>query len=139
MEIKSVKFDWKLRLVGYALVGVIIASAVIFKDTFRSRPVEAQTTAGQSLLDEVLQRGQVRVATTTGSPPFAFIDAKGNLVGFDIDVARLLAKSLFNDPNKVNFVRTSFDGRWTTVNSGQADFGIMITTIQPARALHVAF
>lgn len=133
------KFDWRLRLVGYALVALLVVSAAFLKDTLSTRPAQAQTTNGESLLNTVLQRGRVLVATTTGSPPFAFIDAHGNLVGFDIDVARLIAKSLFNDPTKVDFVRTSFDGRWTTVNTGRADFGIMITTIQPARALHVAF
>lgn len=133
------KFDWRSKLVGYALVALIVVSAASFKVIFGTRPAQAQAANGESLLNTVLQRGTVRVATTTGSPPFAFTDKNGNLEGFDIDVAHLLAKSLFNDPSKVEFVRTSFDGRWETVNSGRADFGIMITTIQPARALHVAF
>ena len=95
--------------------------------------------AAESVLDEVLSRGKVRAAVTTGSPPFAFIDEKGELVGFDIDVARLIAKSLHGDPNAIEFVRTSFDARWATVNTGRADFGIMITTIYPERTLKVAF
>ena len=37
-------------------------------------------------------------------PPFAFKDDKGELVGFDIDVARLAANALFRDPNKLEFV-----------------------------------
>lgn len=95
--------------------------------------------AQESVLDQVLSRGKVRVAVTTGSPPFAFIDQKGEVVGFDIDIARLIAKSMFNDPNAIELVRTSFDARWATVNTGRADFGIMITTIYPERALRVAF
>lgn len=87
----------------------------------------------QSVADEVMQRGSIRVATVTGSPPFAFVDKNGNLEGFDIDIAHLIAKSLFEDENKVEFVRTSFDGRWETISSGRADFGIMGTTIYPAR------
>ena len=98
----------------------------------------AQASA-QSILNEVQQRGTLRVATVTGSPPFAFTDKNGNLEGFDIDIAHLIAKSLFNDENKIEFVRTSFDGRWETVNSGRADFGIMGTTIYPARLLQANF
>jgi len=93
----------------------------------------------QSVLNDVLQRGTVRVATVTGSPPFAFTDKDGNLEGFDIDIAKLVAKALFDDDTKIEFVRTSFDGRWETVSSGRADFGIMGTTIYPPRLKLAAF
>jgi polar amino acid transport system substrate-binding protein len=93
----------------------------------------------QSLLGDVQQRGTLRVATVTGSPPFAFADKDGNLEGFDIDIARLIAKNLLGDENKIEFVRTSFDGRWETVSSGRADFGIMGTTIYPPRLLQADF
>jgi polar amino acid transport system substrate-binding protein len=95
--------------------------------------------SAQSILNEVQSRGVVRVATVTGSPPFAFTDKNGNLEGFDIDIARLIAKALFDDDKKIQFVRTSFDGRWETVNSGRADFGIMGTTIYPPRLKLAAF
>ena len=49
----------------------------------------------KSKLDEVLQRGKVIVGVTSEAPPFGFVDEKGELVGFDIDIARLLAKYLF--------------------------------------------
>lgn len=114
-------------LVVCSLLGFVCTCATI-----------AQANA-QSILNEVQQRGTVRVATVTGSPPFAFTDNNGNLEGFDIDIAKLIAKSLFNDENKIEFVRTSFDGRWETVNSGRADFGIMGTTIYPARLLQANF
>lgn len=101
--------------------------------------VQPRAASAQSLLNEVQQRGTVRVATTTGSPPFAFVDKDGNLAGFDIDIAKLIAKALFNDESKIEFVRTTFDGRFETVNTGRADFGIMVTTIYPARLLQAAF
>ncbi len=94
---------------------------------------------GHSILKAVLARGKVRVAVTSASPPFEFIGQDGHLEGFEIGIARLIAKSLFNNPNAIEFVRTSFPARWTTVNSGRADFGIMTTTIYPARILKVAF
>ena len=49
----------------------------------------------KSKLDEVLQRGKVIVGVTSEAPPFGFIDEKGALVGFDIDIAKLIAKYLF--------------------------------------------
>lgn len=64
----------------------------------------AGTQAGaqeKSRLDVVVERGKLIVVTLTTVPPFAFNDDKGQLVGFDIDIARLLAQALFKDPTKV--------------------------------------
>ncbi|HXE69564.1 MAG TPA: transporter substrate-binding domain-containing protein [Hyphomicrobiaceae bacterium] len=93
----------------------------------------------RSRLDEVLQRGSLIVVTLGTVPPFAFKDDKGELVGFDIDVARLAANALFRDPNKIEFVIVTSDGRWPAIESGRADMGVGGTTVYPDRAIRVAF
>src|SRR5205085_2456702 len=93
----------------------------------------------KSRLQTVLERGKLVVATFSTAPPFCFTDEKGQLVGFDIDVARLLATALFKDPTKVDFVVVTAEGRWPAIESGRADMGIATTTIYPDRALRVAF
>jgi polar amino acid transport system substrate-binding protein len=93
----------------------------------------------KSRLQIVLDRGRLIVATFSTAPPFCYTDEKGQLVGFDIDVARLLATALFRDPTKVEFVVVTAEGRWPAVESGRADMGIATTTIYPDRALRVAF
>ena len=93
----------------------------------------------KSRLDEVLARGKLIVGVTSEGPPFGFIDEKGELVGFDIDIARLIAKGLLGDPNKIEFVRQGSAARWPNVQTGKVDFGIQITTIFPERMLQVAF
>jgi len=97
------------------------------------------TAQERSRLDEVLQRGSLIVVTLGTVPPFAFKDEKGELVGFDIDVARLVANALFRDPNKIEFVIVTSDGRWPAIESGRADMGIGGTTVYPDRAIRVAF
>jgi polar amino acid transport system substrate-binding protein len=99
----------------------------------------AATAQEKSRLAVVLERGKLIVATMATVPPFAMRDDKGELVGFDIDIARLFAKALFNDPNKIEFVAVDGAGRWPAVNSGRVDFGISGTTIYPDRAVQVAF
>jgi polar amino acid transport system substrate-binding protein len=99
-------------------------------------------TAGaeeKSRLDVVVERGKLIVVTLTTVPPFAFNDDKGQLVGFDIDIARLVAVALFKDPNKVEFVSVTAEGRWPAIESGRADMGVGGTTTYPDRALRVAF
>src|SRR5207245_11233020 len=100
------------------------------------RPAGAEE---KSRLDAVLERGKLIVVTLTTVPPFAFNDDKGQLVGFDIDIARLVATALFKDPSKVEFVSVSAEGRWPAIESGRADMGVGGTTTYPDRAIRVAF
>jgi polar amino acid transport system substrate-binding protein len=116
------------RAVAAAVAAVLLLLA--------GQPVGAEE---KSRLDVVLERGKLIVVTLTTVPPFAFNDDKGQLVGFDIDVARLIATALFKDPNKIEFVSVSAEGRWPAIESGRADMGVGGTTTYPDRALRVAF
>jgi polar amino acid transport system substrate-binding protein len=93
----------------------------------------------KSKLDEVLARGKVIVGVSSEAPPFGFVDDKGELVGFDIDIAKLMAKSIFGEDGHIEFVKEGFAARWANADSGKIDFGIQITTIHSQRPLKVAF
>ncbi len=93
----------------------------------------------KSRLDMVLERGKLIVVTGSAAPPFAFTNDKGELVGFDIDIAKLLATALFRDPTKIEYVIVTAEGRWPAIESGRADMGVGGTTVYPDRALRVAF
>ena len=70
---------------------------------------QAQTT---SHLDQVVQRGVLRVGTTGDYKPFSFLNpATNDYEGHDIDAAKLLAESL---GAKVQFVKTT----WPTLLKG---------------------
>ena len=60
--------------------------------------------AADSKLDDVLKRGHLIVGTGSTNAPWHFQGADGKLQGFDIDIGRIVAKGLFNDPCKVEFV-----------------------------------
>jgi len=95
--------------------------------------------AQESRLDVVTKRDKLIVATYSTAPPLAFTDEKGQLVGFEIDLVRMIAKDLLGDPNKVEFMIVQSEGRFPSVLSGRADFAIAATTIYPERAAKVAF
>lgn len=99
----------------------------------------APSAGGRSKLDEVRSRGKLIVGVTSEAPPFGFIDEKGQLVGFDIDIAKLVAKGLFGDEEKIELFKQGFAARWPNTQNGTIDFGIMVTTIYPDRTLQVAF
>ena len=96
----------------------------------------------KSRIDEILARGKLIVGVTSEAPPFGLIDDKGELVGFDIDIAKLLAKTIFNgddSPKRIELMKQGFAARWPNVESGAVDIGIQVTTILPDRVLRVAF
>jgi polar amino acid transport system substrate-binding protein len=99
----------------------------------------ASAQAEESLLDTVLKRDKIIVATYSTSPPLAYVDDAGKLVGFEIDMAHEIAKDLLGDPEKVEFVVVQSDGRFPAVLSGKVDFGLCSTTIYPDRAVRIAF
>ena len=90
-------------------------------------------------LQEVLKRGVLIVGTGSTNPPWEFKDASGNLVGFDIDIARIIAKGLFNDPNKVQFVDQTSDDRVPNVVTDKVDITCQAMTVTAQRAQLVAF
>ena len=94
---------------------------------------------GLSKLNEVLKRGSVLVGTGSTNPPWHFEDEKGDLQGFDIELARLLAKGLFDDPAKVQFVRQASDARVPNLQTGQVDIVFQFMTVTAQRAQLVDF
>ncbi len=48
----------------------------------------------QSTLEEILKRRELRVGFESGYMPFEMTDKKGNVVGFDIDMAKEMAKAM---------------------------------------------
>ena len=50
--------------------------------------------ASENTLDQVLERGVIRAGVRFDNPPHSFIDADGNWVGFDVDIAQAVARQL---------------------------------------------
>ncbi|WP_306222488.1 substrate-binding periplasmic protein [Bosea beijingensis] len=86
-----------------------------------------------------MKRDKVIVAVSSTARPNGFVDEAGKLTGFEVEFARLMAKALVGDANKVELMTTTVDGRFPAVLSGRADFGISTATIYPDRAVRLAF
>ncbi len=89
----------------------------------------------ESTLDQVMRRGVLRVGMDTFLP-WAMKDKKGELVGFEIDVARRLAADM---GVKVEFVPTKWAGIIPALLTGKFDVIIGGMGIQTKRALKVNF
>lgn len=69
----------------------------------------------------ILERGTLRIGTTGDYAPFSEIDADGERVGIDIDLARALARSLDVEPV---FVDTSWPTLMADLQAGAFDIGM---------------
>ncbi|KMV33870.1 ABC transporter substrate-binding protein [Franconibacter pulveris] len=88
-------------------------------------------------LAEIKKAGVVKVATFDANPPFGSIDPKThNIVGYDVDFANALAKSL---GVKLELVATNPANRIPLLQSGKADLIVADITITPERAQVVDF
>ena len=113
-------------------IGVLFSSLILFA-------MSSLASAEESTLDTVLKRGKVIVGVSSEAPPFGFIDDNGELVGFDIDIAKLIANKIFGEDGHIEFLKQGFAARWANANSGKIDFGIQITTVHSQRPTKVAF
>ncbi|MBV7565622.1 transporter substrate-binding domain-containing protein [Pseudomonas sp. PDM27] len=95
--------------------------------------------AADSKLDSVLARGKLIVGTGSTNAPWHFQGADGKLQGFDIDIGRMVAKGLFNDPSKVEFVVQSSDARIPNLLTDKVDMSCQFITVTASRAQQVAF
>jgi polar amino acid transport system substrate-binding protein len=90
-------------------------------------------------LEQVLARGKLVVGSGSTNAPWHFKGADGKLQGFDIDMAKIIAKALFDDPEKVEFVNQSSDARIPNITTDKVDITCQFITVTGARAQQVAF
>jgi polar amino acid transport system substrate-binding protein len=95
--------------------------------------------SAEGKLQEVLSRGKLIVGTGSTNPPWHFRDENNELVGFDVEMAKIVAAGLFDDPTKVEFVNQASDARIPNIVTDKVDISCQFVTITAARAQQVAF
>ena len=123
-----------------ATIGVLGAVAMT---AFGALPAAAQAPApapaGASILDAIKARGTLVCGTNTGLAGFAQPDSQGVWRGFDVEYCRALAAAIFNDPNKVRYVPTTAQSRFTALQSGEVDILARNTTWTLSRDTSLGF
>jgi len=95
----------------------------------------ANVSASESAINGILKSGELKFCFEAGYIPFEMTSKEGRYVGFDIDIAKQMARSI-----NVKFVpvNTAWDGIVPALKTGKCDF-IGGMTITPKRNLSVAF
>jgi polar amino acid transport system substrate-binding protein len=100
-----------------------------------SAPIVARAQSGEAMVDQVKQRGALRVGMST-FVPWAMRDKTGNLIGYEIDVGTRLAQDL---GVRYEAVPTAWDGIIPALLAGRFDVIIGGMTITEQRAQQVQF
>lgn len=90
-------------------------------------------------LDRILQRGKIIIGVKYDTKPFGYINENQELVGFDIDLAKCIAKNILGDENKIEFKQVTPSNRILALNSNQVDMVIATMTITPERRAVIDF
>ena len=98
--------------------------------------VRAQSPApGSSAVERVRANGRLKVGIDATYPPFGIAEG-GDFSGFDVDIARAIARGLGVEAELVN---ASFDGVFPALQNGSFDVVISAVTITPERAATMLF
>jgi cystine transport system substrate-binding protein len=109
---------------------------------FRSLAAAALLTLGAAsaalagALDDIKAKGAIQIGLEGTYPPFNYVDEKGNLVGFEIDVAKAIAGKLGVKPD---FQPGKWDGLLAALDVKRIDAVINQVTITPEREQKYAF
>lgn len=90
-----------------------------------------------NILEQARASGTLRVSNTQANPPYSFVDESNQVVGFDVDVAREVAKRMGIE--KVEFIPGTFQTFIPGLQAGKWDAVISGLTITDERKAQVEF
>jgi putative glutamine transport system substrate-binding protein len=100
----------------------------------------SETSAGTNTLEKIKKRGKLIVGVKYDLNLFGLKNPKtGQVEGFDIDIAKGLAKKILGDENKIEFKEVTSKTRIPMLNNGEIDAIIATMTITEERKKEVDF
>jgi len=87
-------------------------------------------------LDDILARGTLRVGMEPGYMPFEMTNKKGEIIGFDVDMAKRMAKAM---GVKLELVSTAWDGIIPALITKKFDIIMSGMTLTQERNMKISF
>ena len=119
------------------IIGVLVVLIIAVAAFFGIKSSKNNSNnANESSVTAIKKRGVLRVAVFGDLPPYGWVDDHGNRVGYDVRLARQMAKDL---GVKVKFTQVNANNRVDTLNSNKADIVLANFTETPERKQVVDF
>jgi polar amino acid transport system substrate-binding protein len=127
-----------MRKILFALLALVFIGSFCVGSTMALTP---EDIAKASAIEEILKRGKLLVGLEAGYQPFEMQDEKGNIVGFDVDMAYELGKAIFGKggEKKVVIMNTAWDGIIPSLMTHKFDIIMAGMTVLQSRNLKVNF
>ena len=113
------------------IVGIVVGCG---SETTQSGKVVRKTT-----IEQIKERGKVRIAVFSDKPPFGFVDANGKNQGYDVYFGKRIAKDLLGDEDKVEFILVEAASRVEVLEADKVDITLANFTVTPERKEKVDF
>jgi glutamate transport system substrate-binding protein len=133
------------RWIVAALVALSLLAAGCGKDSSKKKGASSTATTIATFppgtpLDAIQKRGKLIVGTKFDQPLFGVKNpTTGDIEGFDAEIARLMAKAIFGDPAKIEFIEAVSKNREPFLQEGKVDIVVATYTINDKRKQVVDF
>jgi len=148
---------WITSIISLVLVVIIyiLFFTMMPKPTKVEEVLKSENIAKTSAIEEIQKRGELLVGMEAGYQPFEMQDEKGNIVGFDVDIAYELGKvvgfdvdiayemgkAIFGEggEKKVKIINTAWEGIIPALMTHKFDIIMSGMTILQSRNLKINF
>lgn len=116
----------------------IAASLTLVLSACGSKSSQSSTSSsnGTSTVQQIKKRGTIRIAVFGDLPPYGWVNKQGQRVGYDLTLARQIAKDLKVKPK---FIQVNANNRVDALNSNKVDLVLANFTVTPERKQVVDF
>ncbi|MDT2759180.1 cysteine ABC transporter substrate-binding protein [Enterococcus xiangfangensis] len=119
---------------GLLLVGLVLTGC---GNSASSKSSDSKETT--SALDKIKDRGKLKVAVFGDLSPYGYVDGEGEHQGYDIYLAKRLAKDLLGSEDKIEYVTVNAEERVDALKSNKVDLVLANFTKTPEREKVVDF
>lgn len=134
----------KKKLLGAILALTVVLGAVAGcgqsnTQTAATGEEGGKVAAKARTLDEIKQDGKIKIGVFSDKNPFGYVDANGELQGYDVYFGKRLGKDLLGSEDAVEFVYVEAASRVEYLKSGKVDVILANFTVTDERSEQVDF
>ena len=120
-----------MRKITYLALSLFLVFSLISCDALKTDGPAAEDT-----INTILKRGKLLVGMEAGYMPFEVRSKKGDIIGFDVDMMKAMAKAMGVE---VEFINTNWDGIIPALHTKKFDIIASGMTITQSRNLKINF
>ncbi|MHC1682980.1 MAG: cysteine ABC transporter substrate-binding protein [Clostridiaceae bacterium] len=127
------------KLVSALVLATVVIGGFAGCSNSASTKTDSANTKASSAIDEIKERGKIKIGVFSDKAPFGYVDSDGKNQGFDVYIAKRFAKDLLGDESKVEFVLVDAASRVAYLESKKVDIIMANFTVTEERKQKVDF